>query len=93
MRYERGVAPLLPPPHMFESGVLGILVGHDVLVMVGPAGGFGGYLAGICGVKHFPAVRGVVKIQGEGRGGAKKSTDPKIQQKGVNCCWEICNAS
>ena len=53
---------------MFESGVLGILVGHDVLVMVGPAGGFGGFLAGICGVKHFPAVRGVVKIQGEGRG-------------------------
>ena len=65
---------------MFESEVLGILVGHDVLVMVGPAGGFGGYLAGICGVKHL-------------RGGAKKSTDPKIQQKGVNCCWEICNAS
>ena len=81
---------------MFESGVLGILVGHDVLVIVGPARGFGGYLAGICRVEHFPAVRGVVKIQGEGRGGrggAKKSTDPKIQQKGVNCCWEICNAS
>ena len=58
---------------MFESGVLGILVGHDALVMVGPAGGFGGYLAGICGVKHFPAVRGVVKIQGEGRGKKKRA--------------------
>ena len=65
----KGGLPPFSPPHIFESGVLGILVGHDVLVMVGPARGFGGYLAGICGVKHFPAVRDVVRIQGEGQGG------------------------
>ena len=50
------------------------------------------HISGMGGAELFPAGRG----EGENpRGGAQKaskSTYPKIRQKCVNCCWDICTA-
>ena len=56
------------------------------------------FLSGMCGAELFPAGQGGAgrRWKSAGRSGAgrgkkaRKSTDPKLRQKFVNCYWGIC---